>query len=127
VGADNRLATDKLGHRDAAREATKACEEVAGGVPVSALLRAADQPEIRRPSLRSLRQDVGLTMSPPSESKQPPKPQPKPPKPKPVKETYRGFLPDDDAIYQDGGFLWCFIMGTYLNPHIKPKKKKGPR
>jgi hypothetical protein len=51
-------------------------------------------------------QDVGLTMSPPSEPKQPPKPQPKPPKPKPVKETYRGFLPDDEAIYQDGGFLW---------------------
>jgi hypothetical protein len=57
-------------------------------------------------------------MSPPSE--------PKPSKPKPEeKGTCRGFLPDDDAIYQDGGFLWRFVMGTYPNPHIEPKKEKG--
>jgi hypothetical protein len=69
--------------------------------------------------MRSLRQDVGLTMSP----------QKQPPKPKPVKgkSIYRGSLPDDDAIYQDGGFLWRFIMVKNLNPNIKPKKEKGPR
>ena len=33
-------------------------------------------------------------------------------------------VPDDDAIYQDGGFLWHFVID--LNPHIK-KKEKGPR
>ena len=43
------------------------------------------------------------------------------------KGVFRGFLPDDDAIYQDGGFLWRFIMGKNLNPNIKPKKEKGPR
>jgi len=43
------------------------------------------------------------------------------------KGVFRGFLPDDDAIYQDGGFLWRFIMGENLNPNIKPKKEKGPR
>ena len=108
---------------------------------MSALSRVADQPEIRRPSLCPLRQDVGLTMK-----KQPPKPQPKPPKPKPVKGKvtslgwasdtdpiygeprpkdkgkYRGLVPDTDPIYDCG---WRFVMGTYLNPHIKPKKEKG--
>jgi hypothetical protein len=38
----------------------------------------------------------------------------------------RGFLPDDDAIYQDGGFLWRFIMGENLNPNISRRKRKGP-
>jgi hypothetical protein len=47
--------------------------------------------------------------------------------PRKGKGVFRGFLPDDDAIYQDGGFLWRFIMGKNLNPHIKPKKEKGPR
>ena len=47
--------------------------------------------------------------------------------PRKGKGDFRGFLPDDDAIYQDGGFLWRFIMGTNLNPNIKPKKEKGPR
>jgi hypothetical protein len=116
VGAADGLSGQRV-HRDAAREATKACYEV--GVLVSALLRDADQPNVGRSSLRSLRQDVAKKMK-----KQPPKPQP--PKQKPVKgkSTYLGFLPDDDPIYDSG---WRFVMDTYLNSHIKPKKEKGPR
>jgi hypothetical protein len=80
--------------------------------------------------------------------KEPPKPQPKPPKPKPVKGkvTYLGSMPDtdpiygeprkvksislgwakpDDPIYTNAG--WNFLMDKNLNPHIKPKKEKGPR
>ena len=35
------------------------------------------------------------------------------------KSAYRGLVPDTDPIYDTG---WRFVMGTYLNPHIKPKK-----
>ena len=45
--------------------------------------------------------------------------------PRKGKRVFRGFLPDDDAIYQDGGFLWPFIMGKGLSPNIKPKKEKA--
>ena len=43
--------------------------------------------------------------------------------PRPLdKGTYHGLVPDTDPIYDSG---WRFVMGTYLNPHIKPKKEKG--
>lgn len=39
---------------------------------------------------------------------------------RPEKSTFRGFLPDEDPIYDSG---WRFIMGKQLNSHLKPKKE----
>jgi hypothetical protein len=52
--------------------------------------------------------------------------QPKPAKPKkPVKSISLGWAKPDDPIYTNAG--WNFLMDKNLNPHIKPKKEKGPR
>lgn len=41
-----------------------------------------------------------------------------------VKSISHGWAKDDDPMYTNTG--WNFIAGKNLNPHIKPKKEKGP-